>query len=173
MYIYNFYTENELSIFGPRTMDCSKAEISLICELMRSCLTYISTPGVPHTTHHSTLEYYNHISYSFSFYMISSELSQVLILPSSGEATVGNTVVFSCLSYGAPSPTITWSKDGDLVQTSPGIKISQTPFVDGGFVFDKSTVEICSIEMFDAGEYRCLATNSIGSDSGFWTFDGT
>ena len=81
--------------------------------------------------------------------------------------------MFSCLSYGAPSPIITWSKDGDLVQTSPGIKISQTPFVDGGFVFDKSTVEICSVEMFDAGEYRCLATNSIGSDSGFWTFDGT
>ena len=69
--IHNVYTEIELSIFGPKTMDCSKAEISLICAFhcSSSCLTYISTPGVPHTTYHSMLEYYNHISYSFSFYI--------------------------------------------------------------------------------------------------------
>lgn len=62
---------------------------------------------------------------------------------------VGHAVEFECLALGDPKPQVTWSKVGGRLR--PGIVQS------GGIV------RIAHVELADAGQYRCTATNSAGT----------
>lgn len=62
---------------------------------------------------------------------------------------VGHAVEFECLAMGDPKPQVTWSKVGGRLR--PGIMQS------GGIV------RIAHVEMADAGQYRCTATNAAGT----------
>ncbi|XP_032156611.1 basement membrane-specific heparan sulfate proteoglycan core protein isoform X9 [Sapajus apella] len=62
---------------------------------------------------------------------------------------VGHAVEFECLALGDPKPQVTWSKVGGRLR--PGI-------VQSGGV-----VRISHVELADAGQYRCTATNSAGT----------
>ncbi|KAM8788637.1 basement membrane-specific heparan sulfate proteoglycan core protein isoform 12-T12 [Rhynchonycteris naso] len=62
---------------------------------------------------------------------------------------VGHAVEFECLALGDPKPQVTWSKVGGRLR--PGIM--QT----GGIV------RIAHVELADAGQYRCTATNAAGT----------
>lgn len=62
---------------------------------------------------------------------------------------VGHSVEFECLALGDPKPQVTWSKVGGPLR--PGIV--QT----GGIV------RIAHVELADAGQYRCTATNAAGT----------
>ncbi|XP_043301913.1 basement membrane-specific heparan sulfate proteoglycan core protein isoform X5 [Cervus canadensis] len=62
---------------------------------------------------------------------------------------VGHAVEFECLALGDPKPQVTWSKVGGRLR--PGI-------VQSGGV-----VRIAHVELADAGQYRCTATNAAGS----------
>ncbi|KAJ6656843.1 hypothetical protein lerEdw1_003174 [Lerista edwardsae] len=61
----------------------------------------------------------------------------------------GSAVEFECLAFGDPRPQVTWSKVGG--QLRPGVLVS------GG------TVKIERVEQSDAGQYRCTATNDVGT----------
>lgn len=62
---------------------------------------------------------------------------------------VGHAVEFECLALGDPKPQVTWSKVGGRLR--PGIVQS------GGIV------RIAHVELADAGQYRCSATNAAGT----------
>ncbi|KAK2507936.1 hypothetical protein MC885_016530, partial [Smutsia gigantea] len=62
---------------------------------------------------------------------------------------VGHAVEFECLALGDPKPQVTWSKVGGRLR--PGI-------VQSGGV-----IRIAHVELADAGQYRCTATNPAGT----------
>uniref|UniRef100_A0A670K7D7 Heparan sulfate proteoglycan 2 n=1 Tax=Podarcis muralis TaxID=64176 RepID=A0A670K7D7_PODMU len=62
---------------------------------------------------------------------------------------VGNAVEFECLAFGDPKPQVTWSKVGGRLR--PGVLASG------------SMVKIERVEQADAGQYRCTATNDVGT----------
>ncbi|XP_059546876.1 basement membrane-specific heparan sulfate proteoglycan core protein isoform X6 [Myotis daubentonii] len=62
---------------------------------------------------------------------------------------VGHAVEFECLAMGDPKPQVTWSKVGGRLR--PGVMQS------GGIV------RIARVELADAGQYRCTATNAAGT----------
>lgn len=62
---------------------------------------------------------------------------------------VGHAVEFECLALGDPKPQVTWSKVGGHLR--PGI-------VQSGNV-----IRIAHVELADAGQYRCTATNAAGT----------
>ncbi|KAI4587988.1 hypothetical protein MJG53_002396 [Ovis ammon polii x Ovis aries] len=62
---------------------------------------------------------------------------------------VGHAVEFECLALGDPKPQVTWSKVGGRLR--PGIVQS------GGIV------RIARVELADAGQYRCTASNAAGT----------
>uniref|UniRef100_H0W6G2 Basement membrane-specific heparan sulfate proteoglycan core protein n=1 Tax=Cavia porcellus TaxID=10141 RepID=H0W6G2_CAVPO len=62
---------------------------------------------------------------------------------------VGHSVEFECLALGDPKPQVTWSKVGGRLR--PGI-------VQSG-----SVIRIAHVELADAGQYRCTATNAAGT----------
>ena len=55
--------------------------------------------------------------------LLSTALPQVVI--SSGNSTVeaGSTVLLACVSFGAPSPSITWSTDSSTVHELSNVNV--------------------------------------------------
>lgn len=82
---------------------------------------------------------------------LSLALPKVMINIRTSVQTVlaGNAVEFECLAFGDPKPHITWSKVGGRLR--PGV------LVNG------SMVKIEQVEQADAGQYRCTATNNVGT----------
>nr|XP_056721446.1 basement membrane-specific heparan sulfate proteoglycan core protein [Euleptes europaea] len=83
--------------------------------------------------------------------LIVQALPKVMINIRTSVQTVlaGNAVEFECLAFGDPKPHVTWSKVGS--QMRPEVLVS------GG------TVKIERVEQADAGQYRCSATNDVGT----------
>ena len=64
----------------------------------------------------------------------------------------GSKVTFQCNATGNPSPTLSWTKDGNLInQSSNNIVFSQ----------DSQTLTINNVQRNDAGFYVCNATNNV------------
>lgn len=80
-----------------------------------------------------------------------SALPKVMINIRTSVQTVlaGNAVEFECLAFGDPKPQVTWSKVGGRIR--PEVLVS------GGMV------KIERVEQADAGQYRCTATNNVGT----------
>ena len=64
-------------------------------------------------------------------------------------------MILSCNASGNPTPTISWTRNGSLVNTSTRISFS-----DGN-----KTLTITNVNRTDSGEYRCVARNRVGSDT--------
>uniref|UniRef100_A0A8I6ASH2 Basement membrane-specific heparan sulfate proteoglycan core protein n=1 Tax=Rattus norvegicus TaxID=10116 RepID=A0A8I6ASH2_RAT len=62
---------------------------------------------------------------------------------------VGHSVEFECLALGDPKPQVTWSKVGGRLRS--------------GIVQSGSVIRIAHVELADAGQYRCAATNAAGT----------
>lgn len=61
----------------------------------------------------------------------------------------GTEVELECLGLGEPQPHVTWSKVGGRIR--PGVLVRA------------GTLTIERVERADAGQYRCTATNSVGT----------
>lgn len=61
----------------------------------------------------------------------------------------GTTVELECLGLGEPRPHVTWSKVGGRIR--PGVLVHA------------GTLTIEQVERADAGQYRCTATNAVGT----------
>ncbi|XP_054251094.1 basement membrane-specific heparan sulfate proteoglycan core protein [Indicator indicator] len=61
----------------------------------------------------------------------------------------GTTVELECLGLGEPRPHVTWSKVGGRIR--PGVLVHE------------GTLTIEQVERADAGQYRCTATNPVGT----------
>lgn len=74
------------------------------------------------------------------------------------KAKLGETVVFECLPYGKPFPSIKWMKDGIELLPKDGITIEAAE--DG-----TQKLTIPNIDVLSEGYYRCVATNEHGTAS--------
>uniref|UniRef100_A0A7E4UT28 Muscle M-line assembly protein unc-89 n=1 Tax=Panagrellus redivivus TaxID=6233 RepID=A0A7E4UT28_PANRE len=73
-------------------------------------------------------------------------------------ARAGETVVFECLPYGKPFPTIKWLKDG--LELAPSDKIVIEALPDG-----TQRLTVADVDFLSEGYYRCVATNEYGTAS--------
>lgn len=64
-------------------------------------------------------------------------------------------MTLSCNAIGNPTPTISWTRNGSLVNTSAMISFSD----------DNKTLTITNVTRTDSGQYRCVARNRVGSDT--------
>ena len=65
----------------------------------------------------------------------------------------GSSVTFSSDANGVPEPTFSWTKDGSAVTANDRIVLSA----------DHKELSITNVNRTDSGEYRCVATNSVGT----------
>ena len=64
-------------------------------------------------------------------------------------ALVDTPIEVTCTARGVPAPVITWSKDGNPLESAA----------------KNSTLILRSARLSDAGRYTCTATNAVGKDS--------
>ena len=78
------------------------------------------------------------------------------IKPKNEIVNEGSNVTFQCNATSNPSPTLSWTKDGNAInQSSNNIILSQ----------DSPTFTINNVRRNDAGIYVCNATNNVNSVS--------
>ena len=63
-------------------------------------------------------------------------------------------MILSCNATGNPEPTITWTKNGTLISNNSRISSPQ-----------EKQLTITNVNRTDSGEYRCVASNSLGNDT--------
>ena len=67
----------------------------------------------------------------------------------------GQTVVFSCSVAGYPTPAVAWTKNGVKLNVTANLRLSVSS-KDGNH-----TLNITDVQKSDAGQYRCVAKNSL------------
>ena len=65
-------------------------------------------------------------------------------------------MTLSCNATGNPGPTISWTKDESRM-SSNSARISLSD--------DNKQLTITNVNRTDSGEYRCVASNSLGNDT--------
>ena len=96
---------------------------------------------------------------------LDSSPARVVIAPGNSEFNEGSTIIATCVAYGLPEPSVTWSHDGNqLVNNSP-VTIYEELLNEGDVIFVKSAIEICGVEVADSGDYSCLVANDNGTDT--------
>lgn len=71
--------------------------------------------------------------------------------PTNVTLLVESKAVLPCVTLGNPKPEVTWLKDDDLIKITDRVTI-----------LDYGALKIHNIQKEDAGQYRCVARNSIG-----------
>ena len=78
------------------------------------------------------------------------------IKPKNETVNEGGNVTFQCNATSNPSPTLSWTKNGNAInQSSNNIVLSE----------DNQTLTINNVQRNDAGIYVCNATNNVNSVS--------
>ena len=75
-------------------------------------------------------------------------------------------VNFVCTARGFPAVDITWwYQNTQFMDSDPGLSIqSVTVEGDNGFLITTSTLTILSVDRSDAGNYTCVASNTVFGD---------
>ncbi|XP_068082192.1 cell adhesion molecule Dscam2 [Anabrus simplex] len=74
----------------------------------------------------------------------------------------GPSVSLKCIAAGNPTPHFSWTLDGFPLHTSDRLLIGQYVTAHGDVI---SHVNISAVHVEDGGEYKCVATNRVGSES--------
>ena len=90
-------------------------------------------------------------------------LAEVAAISNSTIAEAGETVVLVCVGIGNPS--ITWSKDGQVLYNTSTLSIYEEDLLQGGRLFKQSFLQLCSLQPSDSGNYTCSVSNDFSSDS--------
>ena len=89
------------------------------------------------------------------FCCVFTEKPSITTHPQGGTLKEGDNVTLSCNATGNTVPTISWTKDGSPVDTNGRITFSA----------DKKQLTIMNVSRTDRGEYRCVASDRVGSDT--------
>ena len=77
--------------------------------------------------------------------------------PNDTEAIQGHNVILNCAAHGYPAPKFVWS-----FGMKESISVSSNPRM---IVLPGGSLLIQNVQMSDAGVYRCIASNSAGTDN--------
>jgi len=88
-----------------------------------------------------------------------------VISPGNSTVEAGSTVVFACVGFGDPTPSVTWSTGGVQLSNNSRITIYEELVTENGVDFVQSILEICSAEEADGGLYSCTVGNALGNAS--------
>ena len=64
-------------------------------------------------------------------------------------------LLLTCNATGNPTPSISWTKDGSLINASRDPRISITE--------QNTKLRITNVSRADDGQYRCVASNGLGN----------
>ena len=67
----------------------------------------------------------------------------------------GQDVVFHCLVEGNPIPRVSWTKNEEELNVTASLRLSSA------IINETHTLTITDVHLTDAGQYRCLANNSV------------
>ena len=89
---------------------------------------------------------------------------QIVLTPPNSEVNATDTVLLTCVAYGALPLNISWSREGSvLMNDSQRITIYEEQFEENGITFTQSILQICSTQIDDSGVYSCSADNRAGN----------
>ena len=98
-----------------------------------------------------------------------------MVAPSDSlEVDAGTTVTYVCVAFGVDEPPNIFWQFGDTLlsnDTSALVTVYESEVVENGLTFTQSILELCSVEVDNAGEYSCTANNSRGSNSSSFTLN--
>ena len=97
--------------------------------------------------------------------VLSAGPPQVVISPGNSTVQAGSTVVFACVGFGDPRPSVTWSTGGGQLSNNSRVTIYEELVTENGVDFVQSILEICSAEETDGGQYSCTVGNALGNAS--------
>ena len=80
---------------------------------------------------------------------------KIKVHPKAETTTEGNNLILFCNATGNPVPTVSWTKDGSPISSNSRISLSD----------DNKQLTITNVNRTDSGEYRCVASNSLGNDT--------
>ena len=72
----------------------------------------------------------------------------------------GDTALLACVGYAQSGVEITWSLGGETVMNDTLVTIYEEDIVEGGRVYRQSFLQLCSLQVSDAGNYTCFVRNS-------------
>ena len=80
---------------------------------------------------------------------------QVVIYPNNTEILAGATLIFACVGYGIPLPSIVWEKNGQRLSNDSRRESWQETVVLGNHTFQRSYLQLCGTVEGDSGDYGC------------------
>ena len=86
--------------------------------------------------------------------VIFTDQAEITAHPQDVTVIEGSSVSLSCNAAGNPEPTISWTKDGSPISNNSRISSPR-----------EKNLTITNVNRTDSGEYRCVASNSLGSDT--------
>ena len=82
--------------------------------------------------------------------------------PESQTITEGDTLLLFCIHRGSvPPATITWTRNGNVIQTSSRVHVQSSVLSHTNPPQVTSTLAISPTATSDSGRYRCVATNTV------------
>ena len=110
-----------------------------------------------------------------NFPHLCAEPPQLVITPNSTfEVDAGATVTYVCVGFSQDEPpSIFWRFGDELLsnETSSLVTVYESQVEGNNLVFTESILELCSVDVENAGMYSCTANNSIGSSNSTFTLN--
>ena len=107
---------------------------------------------------------FQHFLSLFSFlFLFSTVPANIAVAPNDTSVYVGDSVSLSCVSYGLPLPTVSWTRAGQPLTSlslHSQLMINETELMTDHVTFVRSTLILCSLQLTDAGQYTCSTSNN-------------
>ena len=100
-------------------------------------------------------------SFFFMFFLNISVGPEISEPPIDTTKIEGQTVVLSCLVAGYPTPAVAWTKNDVELNSIANLRLSVSS-KNGNH-----TLKITDVQKSDAGQYRCVANNSLQTSESF------
>ena len=92
-----------------------------------------------------------------------AEVVDLVVISNSATVFEGETILFTCVGFGQPDISITWTHNNQTVVNTSLIFVYEQTFTQAGRLFQQSFLLICSDNLNDAGTYTCSVNNGLVS----------
>ena len=104
--------------------------------------------------------------YHTLFFLSTGIAPSILVHSSNISLSTNSTVTLVCIAFGAPSPSIVWSRNGsDLSTNNPHFLVKEKMLARKGLSLAVSILHICGFSLLFEDMYTCTAENYAGMES--------